>query len=151
MRYCPESVHPNYDVTLDGQRFLVVRYDDRVAAKRIVVNSIGRKNLRVKSLTMSRQDEETISRWSESAPYWEKHREVIRKMFAPITEALTKDVDVASNSAVLDVATGPGEPGIEHRRRARTRRQGAWHRSCSRDGRGRSSSGRPPLLEECAI
>ena len=81
-------------------------------AKRIVVNSIGRKNLRVKSLTMSRQDEETISRWSESAPYWEKHREVIRKMFAPITEALTKDVDVASNSAVLDVATGPGEPAL---------------------------------------
>ena len=58
------------------------------------------------------QDQETINRWTGSAPYWEKHREVIRQMFAPITEALVADAQVASGQSVLDVATGPGEPAL---------------------------------------
>ena len=60
---------------------------------------------------MSQQDE-TISRWSGSAPYWEKHRDVIREMFAPITEALVEDAEVTGENHVLDVATGPGEPAL---------------------------------------
>ena len=40
----------NYDVTLDGQRFLVVRYDDRVAAKRIVVKLNWAEELKGKIL-----------------------------------------------------------------------------------------------------
>ena len=33
-------------------------------------------------------EQEIINRWTGSAPYWEKHREVIRQMFAPVTQAL---------------------------------------------------------------
>jgi SAM-dependent methyltransferase len=57
-------------------------------------------------------DKEVISQWSESAPYWEKHREIIREMFAPITQALIADAEIASRRAVLDLATGPGEPAL---------------------------------------
>lgn len=56
--------------------------------------------------------QEAISRWSETAPYWEKHRAVIREMFAPITQALIEAAQIRRGSAVLDVATGPGEPAL---------------------------------------
>ena len=56
--------------------------------------------------------QEAISRWSETAPYWEKHRGVICEMFAPITEALIDTAQIRRGSAVLDVATGPGEPAL---------------------------------------
>jgi len=59
-----------------------------------------------------KQDKEVISQWSESAPYWEKHREIIRGMFAPITLALIEDAKITAGQFVLDVATGPGEPAL---------------------------------------
>jgi SAM-dependent methyltransferase len=58
------------------------------------------------------QDLETIDRWSGSAPYWEKHREIIREMFAPITAALVAEAEIARGQSVLDIATGPGEPAL---------------------------------------
>jgi ubiquinone/menaquinone biosynthesis C-methylase UbiE len=61
---------------------------------------------------MSQQDEDVIKKWSTSAPYWEKHRDVIRGMFAPITQALLQDAQVAPGNTVLDVATGQGEPAL---------------------------------------
>jgi ubiquinone/menaquinone biosynthesis C-methylase UbiE len=57
-------------------------------------------------------EEEIISRWKSSAPYWEKHREIIREMFAPVTQALVEDAQIRSEYTVLDVATGPGEPAL---------------------------------------
>ena len=59
-----------------------------------------------------RQNKEVIGQWSESAPYWEKHREIIREMFAPVTQALVEDAKIVTRHAVLDVATGPGEPAL---------------------------------------
>jgi len=56
--------------------------------------------------------QEAISRWSETAPYWEKHRGVIREMFAPVTQALIEAAQIRRGAAVLDVATGPGEPAL---------------------------------------
>ena len=56
--------------------------------------------------------QEVISSWSETAPYWEKHRAIIREMFAPVTQALIEDAKITRGSAVLDVATGPGEPAL---------------------------------------
>ncbi len=50
--------------------------------------------------------------WSQSAPYWEKHRETIRGMFAPITQALVEDAGIVRGHHVLDVGTGPGEPAL---------------------------------------
>jgi SAM-dependent methyltransferase len=53
-----------------------------------------------------------INRWSGAAPYWEKHREMIRQMFAPVTQALVGDGRIGSRHSVLDIATGPGEPAL---------------------------------------
>ena len=58
------------------------------------------------------QDKEAIKQWSRAAPYWEKYRETIRAMFAPITQALIEDAHIARGHSVLDVATGPGEPAL---------------------------------------
>jgi ubiquinone/menaquinone biosynthesis C-methylase UbiE len=57
-------------------------------------------------------DKDVVKRWSKSAPYWEKHREVIRLMFAPVTQALVEDAEIGSGQTVLDIATGPGEPAL---------------------------------------
>jgi ubiquinone/menaquinone biosynthesis C-methylase UbiE len=57
-------------------------------------------------------DQEVINRWTGSAPYWEKHRDIIRHMFAPVTNALAEDAHLAPRQIVLDLATGPGEPAL---------------------------------------
>ena len=57
-------------------------------------------------------DQEIINRWRRSAPFWEKHREIIRRMFAPVTQALVEDGQIGGQHAVLDIATGPGEPAL---------------------------------------
>src|SRR5580704_18792680 len=57
-------------------------------------------------------DQEVISAWRASAPFWEKHREIIRQMFAPVTQALVEDGLSGSGNTVLDIATGPGEPAL---------------------------------------
>jgi len=56
--------------------------------------------------------QEVISAWRASAPFWEKHREIIRHMFVPVTQALVEDSLIGSGNKVLDVATGPGEPAL---------------------------------------
>src|SRR6202140_3574819 len=58
------------------------------------------------------RDQEIINRWKSSAPFWEKHRDVIRGMFAPVTQALVEDAEIGSGQTVLDIATGPGEPAL---------------------------------------
>lgn len=58
------------------------------------------------------QENEVLCHWGESAPYWEKHRETIREMFAPVTLALIEDAKIGRGHTVLDVATGPGEPAL---------------------------------------
>jgi len=58
------------------------------------------------------QNTEVIKQWTESAPYWEKHRDIIGKMFAPVTQALIEDAAISARAVVLDVATGPGEPAL---------------------------------------
>jgi ubiquinone/menaquinone biosynthesis C-methylase UbiE len=57
-------------------------------------------------------DNEVINRWNNSAPFWEKHHEIIRQMFAPITQALIAEAQIGKGNRVLDVATGPGEPAL---------------------------------------
>ncbi len=57
-------------------------------------------------------DQEIISRWTGSAPFWDKHREMIRHMFAPVTNALVEEAQVRGGQSVLDIATGPGEPAL---------------------------------------
>jgi ubiquinone/menaquinone biosynthesis C-methylase UbiE len=57
-------------------------------------------------------DQAVINSWSGAAPFWEKHCEIIRQMFAPVTQALVEDALIGSRHAVLDIATGPGEPAL---------------------------------------
>jgi ubiquinone/menaquinone biosynthesis C-methylase UbiE len=59
-----------------------------------------------------RPEQEVINRWTGSAPYWEKHREIIRQMFAPVTETLADDGRIGTGHVVLDIAMGPGEPAL---------------------------------------
>jgi SAM-dependent methyltransferase len=53
-----------------------------------------------------------INGWTGSAPYWEKHRDTILPMFSPVTQALIEAAGIGSGHAVLDIATGPGEPAL---------------------------------------
>ena len=53
------------------------------------------------------------NQWSGVAPFWEKHRETIRQMFAPVAQALVEEALIGRRHAVLDIATGPGEPALD--------------------------------------
>ena len=53
-----------------------------------------------------------INSWKGAAPYWEKHREIIRQMFAPVTDALVEEARIGGGQTVLDIAAGPGEPAL---------------------------------------
>jgi ubiquinone/menaquinone biosynthesis C-methylase UbiE len=48
----------------------------------------------------------------ESAHYSYKHQQIIRHMFAPITDALIRDARITPGYSVLDVGTGPGKPAL---------------------------------------
>src|ERR1700722_13669822 len=61
---------------------------------------------------MHAEKKEVISQWTGSAPYWEKHRDIIRAMFAPVAEALIAEAKIKNGHTVLDIATGPGEPAL---------------------------------------
>jgi ubiquinone/menaquinone biosynthesis C-methylase UbiE len=61
-------------------------------------------------LLLMQPDNEVVNAWRDSAPFWEKHREIIRQMFAPVTQALAEDARIGPGHSVLDIATGPGEP-----------------------------------------
>lgn len=58
------------------------------------------------------QADETLREWRESARFWEKHAQTIRRMFAPLTRALVEEAGIATGHTVLDVAGGPGEPSL---------------------------------------
>ena len=63
-------------------------------------------------LLLMQPNQEEMNRWRGSARFWEKHRKIIRQMFAPITQALVEDGEIGSRHVVLDIATGPGEPAL---------------------------------------
>jgi SAM-dependent methyltransferase len=56
--------------------------------------------------------DDALREWRESAPYWEKHAQTIRAMFAPLTSALIEEAGIRRGQKVLDVAGGPGEPSL---------------------------------------
>lgn len=58
------------------------------------------------------QPADILREWRESAPYWDKYRDIIRAMFMPLTRALIEDAGVVKGQSVLDVAGGPGEPSL---------------------------------------
>jgi len=58
------------------------------------------------------REQEVIDRWAGSAPYWDKHREIIGHMFAPVTGALVEGGKIGGPQSVLDIGTGQGEPAL---------------------------------------
>jgi ubiquinone/menaquinone biosynthesis C-methylase UbiE len=58
------------------------------------------------------QADEVLREWRESAFYWQKHADLIRTMFGPITQALIEGADIVEGGVVLDVAGGAGEPSL---------------------------------------
>jgi ubiquinone/menaquinone biosynthesis C-methylase UbiE len=60
----------------------------------------------------SEPNKDVLRDWRESAPYWAKHSDTIRLMFAPITAALLEASGIKAGQSVLDVAGGAGEPSI---------------------------------------
>lgn len=62
-------------------------------------------------------ESDVVRGWRASAPFWEKHRNLIREMFAPVSQALIVDAQIdealiGRGQTVLDIATGPGEPAL---------------------------------------
>lgn len=55
---------------------------------------------------------DTLREWRESAQYWQRHAQTIRKMFSPVTQALIEEAGISEGDKVLDVAGGPGEPSL---------------------------------------
>ena len=58
-----------------------------------------------------------VSNWSESAPFWDKHRAARRTMFEPVTAALRKAANVPDSVVegdyhLLDVAAGAGDASL---------------------------------------
>jgi ubiquinone/menaquinone biosynthesis C-methylase UbiE len=66
----------------------------------------------VKDNMIHSNESDTLQEWRESAPYWEKHRDVIRSMFGPLTKALIEESGIGAGQSVLDVAGGAGEPSL---------------------------------------
>jgi ubiquinone/menaquinone biosynthesis C-methylase UbiE len=58
------------------------------------------------------QTDEVLREWRESAFYWQKHIDLIRVMFAPLTQALIDEAGIVEGDSVLDIAGGAGEPSL---------------------------------------
>jgi ubiquinone/menaquinone biosynthesis C-methylase UbiE len=58
------------------------------------------------------QPNDALRQWHETAPYWTRHSDTIREMFAPVTEALIRGARITEGRSVLDVAGGAGEPSL---------------------------------------
>lgn len=63
-------------------------------------------------MTPAIQNDKTLQEWRKTAPFWKKHSDRIKTMFAPLTEALIKDAGISEGQTVLDVAGGAGEPAL---------------------------------------
>jgi len=67
---------------------------------------------------MSSSDNQVFVNWSESAAFWDKHRDARRAMFRPIIPALCEDAGIPPHHVeheyrVLDIAAGPGDVSLE--------------------------------------
>ena len=60
----------------------------------------------------SEEEDRIANAWGSSAPYWDKYRDRLRLMYAPLTDALLAAASIAPGHKVLDVAGGAGEPSL---------------------------------------
>ena len=106
-------------MTLDS----AVRFTDCLYSRSITDESVGyyhssalptfqKKRCHFNPKHDDNQADEVLREWRENAFYWQKHRDPIRTMFAPITQALIDDAGIVQGQSVLDVAGGSGEPSL---------------------------------------
>jgi ubiquinone/menaquinone biosynthesis C-methylase UbiE len=50
--------------------------------------------------------------WQTSAQYWDKYRDLITEMFAPLTSGLVEQAQIGIGQNVLDIGGGSGEPSL---------------------------------------
>ena len=55
---------------------------------------------------------DTLQKWRETSEHWTRHSDIIKEMFAPVTEALIGETGISEGNSVLDVAGGAGEPSL---------------------------------------
>jgi len=58
------------------------------------------------------EQKKVLDAWQTSARYWEKHRALITRMFAPLTSALVEEARITIGQDVLDIGGGSGEPSL---------------------------------------
>ena len=61
---------------------------------------------------MSEEEREMVQSWETSSAYWDKYRDLIAEMFAPLTEALIEEACIRPGHHVLDIGGGSGEPSL---------------------------------------
>jgi ubiquinone/menaquinone biosynthesis C-methylase UbiE len=66
----------------------------------------------VASLMKPEEQSKTLKAWQTSSQYWEKYRDLIAQMFAPLTTALIQDAQIETGQKVLDIGGGSGEPSL---------------------------------------
>ena len=57
-------------------------------------------------------NESSLRIWTETAPFWTKHRSFVDAVLGPITPVLVEEAGIAPGSSILDVAGGAGEPSL---------------------------------------
>src|SRR6266581_6866501 len=58
------------------------------------------------------EQNKVVQAWQTSAPYWDKYRALITRMFAPITTGLIEEAQIGVGHNVLDIGGGSGEPSL---------------------------------------
>src|SRR5438132_7958432 len=58
------------------------------------------------------EQNKVVQAWQTSAPYWDKYRALITRMFAPITTGLIEEARIGVGQKVLDIGGGTGEPSL---------------------------------------
>jgi ubiquinone/menaquinone biosynthesis C-methylase UbiE len=61
---------------------------------------------------ISDDQDKALHAWKTSAPYWDKYRDVITEMFAPLTSGLVQEARIGTGQKVLDIGGGSGEPSL---------------------------------------
>ena len=50
--------------------------------------------------------------WHTSAQYWDKYRDLVTEMYAPVTSGLVEETQIETGDRVLDIGGGSGEPSL---------------------------------------
>src|SRR5262249_35913689 len=61
---------------------------------------------------ISENQDKALHPWRSPARYWDKYRDVITEIFAPLTSGLVEQAQIRMGQKVLDIGGGTGEPSL---------------------------------------